>query len=77
VLVSADEQAVALFLRGALRLTDIATVIAETLAAHTVVDDPDIATILQASAWAQQEVLRRCSQHEGSPVRIAGERQLL
>ena len=69
VLVSADEQAVALFLRGALRLTEIARVIEDTLAAHSVVDDPNMESILRASAWAQEEVLRRWGQREGSHVR--------
>jgi 1-deoxy-D-xylulose-5-phosphate reductoisomerase len=58
VLVGADEQAVALFLRGALRLTEIPTAIAAALAAHEVVDDPDIATLQAACAWAQEEVRR-------------------
>jgi 1-deoxy-D-xylulose-5-phosphate reductoisomerase len=59
VLVGADEQAVSLFLRGQLRLTEIAEVIASALARHTVVDDPDLDAILAASAWAQEDVMRQ------------------
>jgi 1-deoxy-D-xylulose-5-phosphate reductoisomerase len=59
VLVGADEQAVALFLRGELRLTEIPELIEAALAAHTVVDEPDIVAIRAACDWAQEEVLRR------------------
>jgi 1-deoxy-D-xylulose-5-phosphate reductoisomerase len=58
VLVGADEQAVALFLRGQLRFTEIAEAIESALARHDVVDDPDIETIVEAGAWAQEEVAR-------------------
>ena len=58
VLVGADEQAVALFLRGKLRFTEIAEAIEAALARHDVVDDPDIETIVAAGAWAQEEVAR-------------------
>jgi 1-deoxy-D-xylulose-5-phosphate reductoisomerase len=67
VLVGADEQAVALFLRGELRLTEIPELIAAALAAHAIVDDPDIAALQAACAWAQEEVLRR----HGSAARSA------
>jgi 1-deoxy-D-xylulose-5-phosphate reductoisomerase len=65
VLVGADEQAVALFLRGSLRLTEIATTIEAVLARHTVQDNPDLDAVLQASRWAEDEVLRL----HGLPVR--------
>jgi 1-deoxy-D-xylulose-5-phosphate reductoisomerase len=58
VFVGADEQAASLFLRGELRLTEIPLVIEAALAAHKTTDDPDIAAILEASAWAQDEVMR-------------------
>jgi 1-deoxy-D-xylulose-5-phosphate reductoisomerase len=58
VLVGADETAVVLFLRGALRLTEIAETIAAVLARHTVVPEPSLDDVLAASAWAQEEVLR-------------------
>jgi 1-deoxy-D-xylulose-5-phosphate reductoisomerase len=63
VFVGADEQAVALFLSGHLRLTDIPEAIEAVLARHVVIDDPDIAAIIAASAWAQDEVSRW---HEGA-----------
>lgn len=58
VLTGADEQAVALFLQGKLRLTEIAPTIERVLTNHTVVAEPDLETVLQASQWAQDEVLR-------------------
>src|SRR5579859_190720 len=58
VLVGADEQAVALFLRGALRLPEIAETIAAVLARHTVIPEPDLAEVHVATEWAQDEVLR-------------------
>lgn len=58
VLASADEQAVALFLQGKLRLTEIASTIETVLSRHTVVPEPNLVTVLEASEWAQDEVLR-------------------
>ena len=58
VLVGADEQAVALFLRGELKLHEIAETLETVLARHRIVDDPDLATVLEVSEWAQDEVLR-------------------
>jgi 1-deoxy-D-xylulose-5-phosphate reductoisomerase len=58
VLVGADEQAVALFLRGELRLTEIAPTLEAVLARHEVIDDPDLDAVLRASRWAEDEVLR-------------------
>ncbi len=58
VLVGADEQAVALFMRGEMRLTDIAPTLEAVLARHTVIDDPDLDAVLMASRWAEDEVLR-------------------
>jgi 1-deoxy-D-xylulose-5-phosphate reductoisomerase len=72
VFVAADEQAVALFLRGALCLTEIAEVIELALEAHEVVDDPDIHAILQASEWAQHFVLSQSDQREASNIRSTG-----
>ncbi len=57
-LVGADEQAVPLFLRGKIRLTDIAAILEDVLARHTVVDNPDLETVLATCSWAQDEVLR-------------------
>lgn len=58
VLVGADEQAVALFLRGELRLPEIAETLAAVLDRHTVQADPSLDDVLAAAAWAQDEVLR-------------------
>ena len=44
--------------RGKIRLTDIAAILEDVLARHTVVDDPDLETVLAACSWAQDEVLR-------------------
>ncbi|HKT37856.1 MAG TPA: 1-deoxy-D-xylulose-5-phosphate reductoisomerase, partial [Ktedonobacterales bacterium] len=57
-LVGADEQAVPLFLQGKIRLTDIPSILEEVLARHTVVDDPDLETVLSVCSWAQDEALR-------------------
>jgi 1-deoxy-D-xylulose-5-phosphate reductoisomerase len=56
VLVGADEQAVDLFLRGMIRLTDIPVLIESALAHHTVVAEPDVPAIQRAAAWAQEYV---------------------
>ncbi|HEU5347038.1 MAG TPA: 1-deoxy-D-xylulose-5-phosphate reductoisomerase [Ktedonobacterales bacterium] len=58
VLVGADEQAVPLFLAGKIRLTDIADILEEVLARHTVIERPDLEAVLDACSWAQNEVLR-------------------
>lgn len=57
-LVGADEQAVPLFLAGKIRLTDIAEMLEETLARHTVIEDPTLDDVLAACSWAQDEALR-------------------
>ncbi len=57
VLVGADEQAAALFLAGRIRLTEIAELIEEVLARHTLVADPALDQVLAACEWAQREVL--------------------
>jgi 1-deoxy-D-xylulose-5-phosphate reductoisomerase len=75
VLVGADEQAVALFLRGALRLTDIPAAIEGALGHHDIVDDPDIDAILAASAWAQEEVLRTWSRDARGAAETMAERR--
>ncbi|MFI5272438.1 MAG: 1-deoxy-D-xylulose-5-phosphate reductoisomerase [Ktedonobacterales bacterium] len=58
VLVGADETAVALFLRGQLRLPEIAETIAAVLARHELIAEPSLEAVLAASQWAQDEVLR-------------------
>ena len=66
VLVGADEQAVALFLAGKIGFTDIAAATEAALAAHAVVDDPDIPAIIAAGDWAQAEVRRWCGLDGGT-----------
>src|SRR6266704_4267790 len=56
VLVGADEEAVALFLNGKIRLVDIAKLIETVLARHQSVAQPDMATILDACTWARRTV---------------------
>ena len=51
-LAGADEAAVAMFLDGAIRFTDIPSVIEATLAAHAPVKDPGLDDIMDAAAWA-------------------------
>lgn len=53
-LVGADEEAVSLFLDGKIGLFDIATLIETTLEQHQAIAQPDVKTILEASAWARQ-----------------------
>jgi 1-deoxy-D-xylulose-5-phosphate reductoisomerase len=53
-LVGADETAVALFLRGEIGLMEIPARIERVLAAHQVVDDPDLDTVLATCAWARE-----------------------
>ena len=54
VLVGADEEAVALFLGGEIEFSRIAELIEAVLEQHRSVEQPDIAAILEASAWARQ-----------------------
>lgn len=58
VLVGADEQAVALFLRGDLPFAAIAETLEAVLARHEVIASPSLEAVLDASTWAQDEVLR-------------------
>jgi 1-deoxy-D-xylulose-5-phosphate reductoisomerase len=54
VLVGADEEAVALFLDGKIEFSRIAELIEAVLEQHRSVEQPDIAAILEATAWARQ-----------------------
>jgi 1-deoxy-D-xylulose-5-phosphate reductoisomerase len=58
VLVGADESAVALFLRGRIRLPQIAETITAVLAKHQVIAEPSLDDVLAASRWAQEVALR-------------------
>ena len=52
----ADEMAVAAFLDGRIRFTDIPVVIEKALHDFTSVDDPTIDDIIAASTWAKKRV---------------------
>lgn len=54
VLVGADEEAVALFLRGKIGLLTIAELIEAVLERHQAIEQPDVPTILDACAWARR-----------------------
>ncbi|HEU0026497.1 MAG TPA: 1-deoxy-D-xylulose-5-phosphate reductoisomerase [Ktedonobacterales bacterium] len=58
VLVGADETAVELFLRGAIRFTDIAEIVGETLQHHNVIASPGVEEVGAVSVWAQEEARR-------------------
>jgi len=53
-LVGADEEAVELFLAGKIKLLAIAELIEEVLERHSSVEQPDVATTLEACAWARK-----------------------
>jgi 1-deoxy-D-xylulose-5-phosphate reductoisomerase len=54
VLVGADEEAVALFLGGKIEFSRIAELIETALEQHQSIEQPDIAAILEATAWARR-----------------------
>src|SRR6266702_667947 len=56
VLVGADEEAVALFLKGKIGLLGIAELIEAVLERHQSTEQPDIPTILEMCAWARRTV---------------------
>jgi len=53
VMNAANEIAVAAFLDGRLRFTDIAAVVSRTMSAHVIDSTPDLAAILAADQWAR------------------------
>jgi 1-deoxy-D-xylulose-5-phosphate reductoisomerase len=57
-LVGADEAAVALFLDGQIRLTEIAETVEKVVEGHAYKPDPSLEDVLEASLWAEEEVLR-------------------
>jgi 1-deoxy-D-xylulose-5-phosphate reductoisomerase len=63
-LVGADEEAVALFLGGTITFTDIPRLIEGVLSAHTIVENPDLHTVLRTSEWARDEVRRLAGANE-------------
>ena len=63
VLVGADEEAVALFLAGKIGLLDIAELIEAVLQRHQSIEQPGVATILEACAWARRTARELYQQH--------------
>jgi 1-deoxy-D-xylulose-5-phosphate reductoisomerase len=57
VLCAADEVAVELFLSKRIKITDIASLVGETLKQHQAVACPTLEEIMAADAWARQKVL--------------------
>jgi 1-deoxy-D-xylulose-5-phosphate reductoisomerase len=76
VLAGADEQAVALFLQGRLRLTEIAELVEQVLARHTVVPDPDVETVIDACSWAQEEAQRLALASRKATVALSSHEKL-
>ena len=71
VLVGADETAVELFLRGAIRFTDIAAIVGETLQRHNVIASPGVEEVGAISAWAQHEARRVAERLTGATLPTA------
>lgn len=59
-LVGADEEAVELFLAGNIGYLKIAELIEEVLECHQSVEQPDVATALEACSWARRTVRELC-----------------
>jgi len=59
VMNGANEAAVDLFLRGAIRFLDISLLIEQALAAYTDENELSVAAVLRADAWAREFVARR------------------
>ncbi|MBO0781448.1 MAG: 1-deoxy-D-xylulose-5-phosphate reductoisomerase [Ktedonobacteraceae bacterium] len=55
-LVGADEEAVDLFLHGQIGFLDIAQLIEAVLERHHSIEEPDVATALEACNWARQTI---------------------
>ena len=58
-LAGADEAAVALFLQGDIRFTQIPDIVSSTLAAHDVIADPSIDDTVATAKWATETALAR------------------
>ena len=58
-LAGADETAVALFLQGDIKFTQIPDIVSSTLAAHDVIADPSIDDTIAAARWATETTLAR------------------
>ncbi|MHC5111330.1 MAG: 1-deoxy-D-xylulose-5-phosphate reductoisomerase [Planctomycetota bacterium] len=58
VLNAANEEAVALFQRGAIGFMDIARQVENALAQHKVIDSPNLEAVIEADRWARNQVSR-------------------
>ncbi len=65
VLAGADEAAVALFLQGDIKFTQIPDIVSSTLAAHEVIAAPSIADTVAAAGWATETIL---AHHSSSTI---------
>lgn len=61
VLNASNEEAVGLFLKGKIPLTDIVKEVRRTLGRHDPKRDPELDQIIKAECWAKEEVRRSCS----------------
>lgn len=57
---AANEKAVSLFLKEKIRFLDIADIIGETMAKHTVIANPDVDDILMTEQWCYEQIAERC-----------------
>lgn len=57
---AANEKAVSLFLHEKIGFLDIADIIGETMAKHTVVDNPTLEQILETETWCYEQIAERC-----------------
>jgi 1-deoxy-D-xylulose-5-phosphate reductoisomerase len=62
-IAAADEEAVAAFLEGALRFTDIAHLLASALDAHQPGDETNLESILDADAWGRRFAVQWIKAH--------------
>ncbi|MSQ08889.1 MAG: 1-deoxy-D-xylulose-5-phosphate reductoisomerase [Dehalococcoidia bacterium] len=58
VLAGADEAAVALFLDGKVRFTDLPDVVSKTLGKHTADKSPGLEDVIHAASWAFEQTLK-------------------
>jgi 1-deoxy-D-xylulose-5-phosphate reductoisomerase len=56
-LCAADETAVDLFLKGKIKFTDIARIVAGVMAAHQNIYDPALNDIMNIDTWARDKAL--------------------
>ncbi|MCR4672677.1 MAG: 1-deoxy-D-xylulose-5-phosphate reductoisomerase [Lachnospiraceae bacterium] len=59
VLNAANEKAVAMFLRGDIKFLDIYDIIEDCMSAHSLIEDPDLAQILETEQWTYEHIRRK------------------